>query len=94
MGWKSLLKFVFLCIFSISSIQCELKTNFKNKLDAPASIQRAIHGMTAAGLSHEHIHKNIQAHFPDKKPNEINDIIVLSNAQKKKHAKKYNSKKK
>lgn len=50
--------------------------------------------MTAAGLSHEHIHKNIQAHFPDKKPNEINDIIVLSNAQKKKHAKKYNSKKK
>jgi hypothetical protein len=61
----------------------------KQKIDVPKSIERAIHGMTASGLPHHIIQRNIQNHFPDKHSHEINDMIVISNAKKNKHAKNY-----
>jgi hypothetical protein len=43
------------------------------------NMQRAISGMTKSGLSHDTIMKNIQNHYPDRKPHEINEIVVASN---------------
>jgi hypothetical protein len=45
-----------------------------------SSMRKAIQGMTSSGLKKDAIRKNLQAHFPEKASVEINDIIVLSNA--------------
>ncbi len=49
--------------------------------------QRAISGMTKAGLSHDKIVQNMRNHFPDKRDYELNDIVIASNiAQETKQA--------
>lgn len=54
----------------------------ERKLDhhgVSSHMQKAIAGMSKSGLSHDHIMKNIQRHFPLKSKNEINDIVIASN---------------
>lgn len=56
-----------------------------NKLKAHGiteTMKNSISGMTKAGLSQQHIAANIQGHFPDKASHEINEMIVLTNAEK------------
>ena len=70
----SLLVIYFLGVLAVGKIEKTL-----NDYGVSESTQRAIAGMTKSGLSHETIMKNIQNHFPDKKPHEINEIVVASN---------------
>ena len=49
------------------------------KLGVDKSMQRSIVGMSKSGLSHDHIVKNIQRHYPDKDMSEIHDIVIASN---------------
>lgn len=43
-------------------------------------MRKAIQGMTSSGLQKDAIIKNLQGHYPEKDTRDLNDIIVLANA--------------
>jgi hypothetical protein len=72
-----------LVIFSFSSLFVFGKDTTDHKLNqhgVPSSMRKAIQGMTASGLQKDAIIKNLKGHYPEKDTRDLNDIIVLSNA--------------
>jgi hypothetical protein len=78
---RSLTAFLFLFLFFFSSGSAKDITNDRlNQHGVSSTMRRAIQGMTSSGLKKDVIRKNLQAHYPEKDSGDINDIIVLSNA--------------